>query len=1256
MPFRAPIAARLLLLLAFVLALLCGASAQPYKGKNWSVKAIDAWIARLLKDEPKGEKHSLEKERSGQEEEKVDYLRSLGHYMRVRSYPFDTFDPANYGRAVAAKKALPKASIMRAPGLTAGQWEFVGPKNLDVPYRTYYGVRPTSGRVGGLAVDPSNPQVIYLAASNGGVWKTTDGGVNWLPKGDNWEMTSTSCVTVDPNTPNTVYVGTGDFHGGTGYPFGLRKSIDGGETWSVIDAFGGRTITAVWVQPGDSQTIVVAATSGSNGFLYRSTNGGATWNNPVSTQAGWNAVKLGAPDANGKRTLYASACYSGRVIRSSDNGATWQTATAPYSGGTSDIAPSTITAGTVYLVSGDNQAIYKSTDFGATWTNTTNNFPSGYNWSQSWYDWHITTSSANGNDVIYVGLIDICSSRNGGQTWDNAGRAYFSNANTHNDQHCATVDPSNPNRVIFGNDGGAYELLYNPANDTWAIKGLSKTLGITMFYDADWHPTDASKMIGGSQDNATPVSLGDLLNWRNVGGGDGFQAWIHPLNGNIQYTTIYSNIVIKTSNGWQSDQDITPNLSDPTPFVTPVEGDPNDLNVVYTGNAWLHRYNGSSWTQKLGNQRLSNSSNNFITAIRIAVGDSNRIYVGTEDGRLWMSTNGGANWTNIRDSIPNRYIASIEINPSDKNDILVGLGGFGTGHLWRCPNTTAGARTWTNVSGSGSTVLPDVPLGSIARMPLAGATEWYVGTDLGVFYTQDGGANWANATEGFGLPNVQVSALEYTPATGYLNAATYGRGMWRLFIAPGPQLTAVSASPNPVVGGQPSTGTVTLDGAAADDTVITLTSGSPVATVPASVTILKGAESANFPITTAGVVVATPVTITAKLGLSSKTTSLVVNPVGVASVTLPANVVEGYTVNGSVTLDNPAPAGGSIVQLTSSADVTVPATVTVIAGQTSATFAVTAKTVFVDTTATVTATLNGISKTASLVVKQILVSALKLIPTTVPSGGTSKATVTISNPAPAAGIKIAMKSGNAIATIPTQLTIPVGSTTGTVTITTKSTLTQATSAITASRNGSVKSAILTVTPIQLNSITVPAGDKPAGTAFEGTVTLTGKAPTGGAKILLTVNNVNFLTVPASVTVSEGATSATFRAVTKGVAAPTTAYIYATLNSVRKAVALRIVPAKLISLVLSPSPVIGGRTVTGTATIDGPAPSGGLKITLTSSNQNAAPVVGSIDVPAGARFVKFYIYTKVVRATTRVSVSASQGGITKSATLEIRPEP
>ncbi|MGV3724424.1 MAG: hypothetical protein ACO1SX_26320 [Actinomycetota bacterium] len=801
-----------------------------------SVKALTEHIAFLKKW---GKDHNTRV--------KTGYLEAYLFRMQHLAYPNDRVDWAAYAGGVAQRDRLPAANFGPARGpvsatALAQRWDYVGPNSLQVPYRIYYGQGTTSGRVNALAYDPNVSSTYWLGSAGGGVWKSTNNGQAWTFLSQSWPALEVSAIATHPTDSNTVYVGTGDFHGYGGYGFGIMKTTDGGATWTNLGRaeMGNFAVSDIIVDPENPQTVIAAAGRGRSGLgqVWRSTNGGVSWSAVITATAEWSGLSLGPRDTMGVRNLYAVGHQQGGLVyRSQDRGATWTALTTPLTNvaGTPqiglDIAASQITPGTAYLLSGTDRLIHRTTDAGATWTSISAGFPNdldpgdNYNWSQSTYDYHIATSVNGTSDVVYVGLIDLVASPDGGTTWTSVGATYTAQALSHNDQHCVAINPRNPNEVLVGNDGGVYRMSYTPSTGTATFNTtLNARLGITQFYKADYHPSDPTRMIGGTQDNATPVALGDLSSWRNVCGGDGCGCAINPANPNIQYASAQFQSICRTADQWTTTTDITPDWgNDRLPFIGRLILDPSRPNLMYAGTNYLWRWNDSTqnWTPRLGGAELA-SGQGTILSIAVAPSDGNVIYTGSSTGDLYMTTNGGTTWTSITTgtpNLPNRSILAISIHPTNPRNILVGLSGSGP-HLWRCLDTSVAARAWTNISSFGASGLPDVPVNAVVIDPVTPNSRYYVATDVGVFRSTNAGTSWENATAPLNLPNVMVNDLKIA-GTGYLMAATFGRGIWR--IDPQASVTRLTVtSPNggeAFVVNQPTTIRWTTLGFAAGHTV-----------------------------------------------------------------------------------------------------------------------------------------------------------------------------------------------------------------------------------------------------------------------------------------------------------------------------------------------------------------------------------------------------------------------------------------------------
>jgi len=472
-------------------------------------------------------------------------------------------------------------------------------------------------------------------------------------------------------------------------------------------------------------------------------------------------------------------------------------------------------------------------------------------------------------------------------------------------------------------------------------------------------------------------------------------------------------------------------------------------------------------------------------------------------------------------------------------------------------------------------------------------------------------------------------------------------------------LSAVTLSPASVNGGTPSTGTLTLNGPApAGGAVVTLSSNNTAAaTVSPNVTIAANATTATFTVTTIPVSANTSATISAIYGGATQTGTLTVTAATLTSVSLnPTSVRGGSNSTGTVTLNGPAPAGGAVVTLSSSntAAATLPASVTVAVNSRTATFTVTTIPVAANTSATMSAIYAGTTQTASLTVAPATLNTVSLNPTSVRGGTSSTGTVALNGPAPAGGAVVTLLSSNpAAATVPTSVTIAANATTASFTVTTIPVAANSSATISAIYAGTTRTATLTVTAATLNSVSLSPTSVPGGTTSTGTVTLSGPAPSGGAVVTLTSSRTSAATVPASVTIAANATTATFAVTSIPVASNTSATISAIYAGTTRTASLTVTSATLTSVSLNPTSVKGGGTSTGTVTLNGPAPSGGTVVTLTSSNTGVATVPSSTTVSAGSTTASFTVSTRTVTLTRTVTISATKG-VTRNATLTVTP--
>ena len=436
------------------------------------------------------------------------------------------------------------------------------------------------------------------------------------------------------------------------------------------------------------------------------------------------------------------------------------------------------------------------------------------------------------------------------------------------------------------------------------------------------------------------------------------------------------------------------------------------------------------------------------------------------------------------------------------------------------------------------------------------------------------------------------------------------------------------------------------------------------------VTILSGAGDGTFPNSTVVSTDGSPVGLLAAdfnrdgemdlaAGSGSAISILLQNvPVqSLASLSLsPATVLGGSIANGTVTLSGPAPSGGTNIDLSSSnpAAATVPGSVSIPAGVTTAAFTVVSVPVAADTSLTISATSGRSTQTAALTVQAPALASLKLTPATLIGGSSSVATATLNGPAPSSGVSIAVSSNNPSIAAPTSnITVAGGSSSGTATITTQGVATSTPVKISATLRTLTKAATLTVKPVALLSVKLSPASLYGGATSTATVTLNGEAPAAGAVIALATSNTSIASLPATVTVPGGTTSAAVTVQTEPVSPTTAVTISAVYGGLTRTANLTVKAPILSAITLSPTSVTGGSPATATVKLNDPAPAGGAVVALASSNPSAAAVPVSVTVPAGATTATVTVTTNPVLLRTTVHISANYSGATKSATLTVR---
>ena len=665
------------------------------------------------------------------------------------------------------------------------EWRVVGPFNIG-------------GRIRSIAVHPTDPNTVWIAAASGGIWKSTDGGGSWDPKFDFQNTASVGAIVVDPNNPDILLAGTGEGANTSVYSgTGLYKSTDGGDTWNILALADVSSFNKIHIHPSDSD-FIVAGGFGRSAGLWISTDGGNTWENKLERQI--TDVSI---DPNDKNRIVCGV--SGGIYITSNGGNSFSQIAGQNING---FGNETVGRVSVQMVGGNANIIfalmergsegyvYKSLNGGSSWSQIYGG-PQvsifGPN-NQGWYDNVIQPDPSDANNVI-VGGIDIYRSTNG---------TSFSSLtqggnNIHVDQHCVTFAPSNPDVVYAGNDGG----IYKSTNGGSVWFNVTNGLAITQFYGFSVDQTEAVRHYGGTQDNSSLTDRFDVDNWNVIWGGDGFETRIELGDPNIvygqsQYAGLFRanfalNQTISLRNG------LPPNTNANFLFGSPLENDPNYEGSLYVGGKSLYFNFGAQSSGGGAWQDFGLTVQEYISSIEPSKTNEVNWFVGTSNGELYYGSEnqtGGVDWVRVGNGqVPQRFITDIETSPNTEELLYVTLSGFGTEHIYRSSDN---GTSWASINNN----LPDVPVNQI-EIDKENENIIYLATDIGVFVTYNQGGTWLPF--GRNLPRVQVSDLEihYNEnsllPSKTLRIATYGRSIWEVDIPSDPIESAEIITP---IGGE----------------------------------------------------------------------------------------------------------------------------------------------------------------------------------------------------------------------------------------------------------------------------------------------------------------------------------------------------------------------------------------------------------------------------------------------------------------------
>ena len=691
-------------------------------------------------------------------------------------------------------------------------------KNLFGDLRArHIGPALMSGRINDMEVHPTNNQIIYAGTAGGGVWKSNDAGTTFNPIFDDHSQ-SIGAVSIDPNDPdNVIYVGTGETwtRNSVSYGDGLYKSTDGGSNWKKLGFDKSERIANIIVNPKNSKEVYVAVlgalwSDSDERGVFKSSDGGETWSKILYVDKKTGAADM-TMDPKDPSILYASMWEFRRtawsfssggdnsaLYKSTDAGKTWNKIHNGFPDGQLGrlaiaIAPSDSNILYTVIEAEDpkRKGLYRSDDAGANWKQLNNDFGITV---RPFYFSRITVDPRN-PDVVVKGGLSGSISKDGGKTFKSLG-------NMHSDIHDIVFDIHDSDRMYAGTDGGVYRS-WNGGTTMEIVENLP----LSQFYHISVDNADPYNIYGGLQDNGSwygPSSSSGGINagdWNSIGGGDGFRVLKHPTK-NIIYSEMQGaenvwrydvdNKLVKTIQPLEQAgyEDLRFNWNAPMAISA------HQPDRFYMGSQFLHKSEdmGDTWEiispdlstndstkqqqADSGGLSMDNSgAENHTTIFTIAESplDENIIWVGTDDGNVQVTKDGGKNWQNVVSNIQglpsNTWTYHIEASVHGKGIAYAVFDGHNSGDMQPYVYKTSDfGTTWTNI-------ITDNVIGTSRNIQEDYKNEnlLFLGTEFGLYITADGGKNWEKFTKN--VPPVAVHFIDLQKQTNDLVLGTHGRGI-----------------------------------------------------------------------------------------------------------------------------------------------------------------------------------------------------------------------------------------------------------------------------------------------------------------------------------------------------------------------------------------------------------------------------------------------------------------------------------------------
>jgi photosystem II stability/assembly factor-like uncharacterized protein len=682
-----------------------------------------------------------------------------------------------------------------------------------------------SGRIADFAVTPGKRHRYFVATASGGLWKTDNAGTTWTPVFDKEGSYSIGCVTIDPSNPNAIWVGTGENNSQRSVSFGdgVYKSLDGGKSWTNMGLKESEHIGRIVVHPEDSDVVYVAAMgplwrSGGERGLYKTTDGGATWERilHISDDTGVAEVWLDPRDPD---LVYATSYQRRRHVwtlinggpesafhKSTDGGTTWRKidkGLPDVDRGRMGLCISPVNPDVIYGVldaAGDKSGLFRSTDRGESWEKRSDHHTSGDYWNELTCDPHDL-------DTVYSVEVFTWVTRDGGKSFEKVNWK-----KRHVDDHAVWLDPQDPDYMMIGGDGGVYESF--DRGDTWLFK---ENLPITQFYRVSVDTSEPFYYVyGGTQDNNTLGGPSRTLresgisneDWFITVGGDGYETQVDPTDPNIVYSQWQYGGLVRYDRRSEEIVDIQPQEEPGEPahrwnWDSPLMISPHSPTRLYFASQRLFRSDdrGNTWTAVSGDlsrqldrdklevmgriwemdavhKNISTSDYGNIVSLTESPLVEGLLYVGTDDGLIQVSENGGESWRKV-DGVPgvpaHTYVSDLEASRFDEDTVYATFDNHKMGDF--APYVAVSrdrGRSWKSIRND----LPEREVAYTLIQDHVRAELLFLGTEFGLYVTMDEGTHWHRLKGG--LPTIQVRDLEIQRQWDDLAVASFGRGFYIL--------------------------------------------------------------------------------------------------------------------------------------------------------------------------------------------------------------------------------------------------------------------------------------------------------------------------------------------------------------------------------------------------------------------------------------------------------------------------------------------